>query len=274
MVRSGRVEIRIGDLVYETVGAGGIVGEMALLDDDLRVRSATAIAATDSEIVEVGQEMLLEFIGRFPELGLKLCQIVVRRLRATTFLTHHDAVTLLPNGKTRMYVGEGAQGSPYARLARIVVIGAWREDSGLAGDQNDKSAPDSGAVYTFRLAAVGYADSTFTVEPAAGHGVAIAVDLRPVFDWEDVPGATGYLLQVSTVNTFATLALNAASAASSYTPTANLPAGVKLYWRVREGMHGLVGRMRPPGRPSRPMSTHWRASGSSSRCPVGCPGRR
>src|SRR6185295_11944247 len=36
VVRSGSVEIRIGDLVYETVGPGGIIGEMALLDPDIR----------------------------------------------------------------------------------------------------------------------------------------------------------------------------------------------------------------------------------------------
>ena len=97
VVRSGSVAIRIGDLVYETVGAGGVVGEMALLDEDARVRSATAVAATDCEVVEIGQARLLEIIRQAPELGLKLCQVVVRRLRATTFLTHHDALTQLPN---------------------------------------------------------------------------------------------------------------------------------------------------------------------------------
>lgn len=97
VVRSGSVAIRIGDLVYETVGAGGVIGEMALLDEDARVRSATAVATTDCEIVEIGQARLLEIIAQAPELGLKLCQVVVRRLRATTFLTHHDALTQLPN---------------------------------------------------------------------------------------------------------------------------------------------------------------------------------
>ncbi len=97
VVRSGSVEIRIGDLVYETVGRGGIIGEMALLDPDIRVRSATAIASSDCEIAEIGQARLLEIMGEHPDIGLKLCQVVVRRLRATTFLTHHDALTHLPN---------------------------------------------------------------------------------------------------------------------------------------------------------------------------------
>jgi len=61
------------------------------------VRSATAVAKTDCEVSEIGQARLLEIIGQFPEIGLQLCQVVVRRLRATTFLTHHDALTHLPN---------------------------------------------------------------------------------------------------------------------------------------------------------------------------------
>jgi len=97
IVQSGSVEIRIGDLVYETVGPGGIVGEMALLDPDIRVRSATAIARTDCEIAEVEHARLLQIISQHPAIGLELCQVVVRRLRATTFLTHHDALTHLPN---------------------------------------------------------------------------------------------------------------------------------------------------------------------------------
>ncbi|HTN28183.1 MAG TPA: EAL domain-containing protein, partial [Burkholderiales bacterium] len=96
-VRSGSIEIRIGDLVYETVGAGGIIGEMALLDPEIRVRSATAVAKTDCVIAEIGRARLLELISAHPQIGLELCQLIVRRLRATTFLTHHDALTHLPN---------------------------------------------------------------------------------------------------------------------------------------------------------------------------------
>ena len=102
VVRSGSVEIRIGGLIYETVGPGGVIGEMALLDDDIRVRSASAFARTDCEIAEITHARLLEIISRFPELGLKLCQVVVRRLRATTFLTYHDPLTHLPN-RNRFY---------------------------------------------------------------------------------------------------------------------------------------------------------------------------
>ncbi|TAN53916.1 MAG: cyclic nucleotide-binding domain-containing protein, partial [Betaproteobacteria bacterium] len=34
VVKSGELRIQVGDLVFETVGAGGVVGEMALLDEE------------------------------------------------------------------------------------------------------------------------------------------------------------------------------------------------------------------------------------------------
>src|SRR6185503_12484635 len=77
VVRSGSIEIRIGDLVYETVGAGGIIGEMALLDPEIRVRSATAVAKTDCVIAEIGRARLLELISAHPQIALELCQIIV-----------------------------------------------------------------------------------------------------------------------------------------------------------------------------------------------------
>jgi M6 family metalloprotease-like protein len=59
--------------------------------------------------------------------------------------------------------------------------------------------------------------------------------LRPAFDWNDVPGAASYSLQVSRNNSFTLLVVNTKTngATSTYTPLANLPAGVMLYWRAR-----------------------------------------
>ena len=56
---------------------------------------------------------------------------------------------------------------------------------------------------------------------------------RPAFDWEDVPGATGYTLQVSRNSTFTLLIGSYSSVASTFTPTAYLPANIPLYWRLR-----------------------------------------
>jgi CRP-like cAMP-binding protein len=51
VVRSGSVDLKIGDQVLDTVGEEETFGELALIDQ--RPRSATAIAATDCEIVPV-----------------------------------------------------------------------------------------------------------------------------------------------------------------------------------------------------------------------------
>ena len=57
---------------------------------------------------------------------------------------------------------------------------------------------------------------------------------RPIFDWEDVPGATGYTIQAAPVSNFGgTLTLNAVANSSSYTAIKDLPANKTIYWRVR-----------------------------------------
>jgi hypothetical protein len=70
------------------------------------------------------------------------------------------------------------------------------------------------------------------VSPLGGSMVG---SLKPLFDWDLVPGATSYTIQVSLSSAFTSLRLNATVAApnTAYTPLANLPAGTLLYWRVR-----------------------------------------
>jgi predicted phage tail protein len=67
--------------------------------------------------------------------------------------------------------------------------------------------------------------------PADG-GAALLTD-RPEFDWEDRDGASGYVIQVSKVNTFRSLLLNKKTTTSAYVPTSDLPADSVLYWRVQ-----------------------------------------
>jgi hypothetical protein len=58
---------------------------------------------------------------------------------------------------------------------------------------------------------------------------------RPLFDWNSVPNASGYNLQVSRYSTFSSLLLNVSVSytATQYKPTADLPANSTLFWRVR-----------------------------------------
>jgi len=61
------------------------------------VRSATVVAASDCEVVEIGREQLLALVHDQPHLTLEFCKVMIRRLRKTTVLTYHDSITGLPN---------------------------------------------------------------------------------------------------------------------------------------------------------------------------------
>jgi len=56
---------------------------------------------------------------------------------------------------------------------------------------------------------------------------------RPKFEWTDVARASNYSLQVARDNGFTALVLSITATNSNYTPTADLPANVPLFWRVR-----------------------------------------
>ncbi len=63
--------------------------------------------------------------------------------------------------------------------------------------------------------------------------------LRLTFTWDAIQGATGYILQVSTLDTFSTKVINKSMAATTYTHTADLLANTTYYWRVRaKGAYG------------------------------------
>ncbi|MHA1550763.1 MAG: hypothetical protein ACTSQC_02335 [Candidatus Heimdallarchaeaceae archaeon] len=63
----------------------------------------------------------------------------------------------------------------------------------------------------------------------------VVVELNPNFDWDDVEGAYGYLLQVDTTPTFTTPVINESltfHAVSNYTSSVPLIEGETYYWRV------------------------------------------
>jgi hypothetical protein len=66
--------------------------------------------------------------------------------------------------------------------------------------------------------------------PAAG---AVPDSLRPGFEWSISPDAASYTLVVSAYSNYSTPLLNVTVNGTSFTPTKNLPANKKLYWRVR-----------------------------------------
>ncbi len=78
-VISGQVEIVIRGQVVETVEAGGVFGEMALIED--RPRNATATVITESRLVAIDRKRFLFLVQQNPYFSIQLMTIMAERLR-------------------------------------------------------------------------------------------------------------------------------------------------------------------------------------------------
>src|ERR1700733_2965550 len=81
VIQSGKVEIRLGTRLLSRLGEHDIFGEMALIDP--APRSASAVAATDVEVVPVGEKQFLFLVSRTPHFALNVMRTLARRLRST-----------------------------------------------------------------------------------------------------------------------------------------------------------------------------------------------
>ena len=79
VIQCGRVEIRRGNRLLDTLDGHNIFGEMALIDS--APRSATAIAATDVVLAPVLEKQFLFRVSQTPFFALMVMRVLVRRLR-------------------------------------------------------------------------------------------------------------------------------------------------------------------------------------------------
>lgn len=82
VILSGEVDIFANGVLVETLGAGDLVGEMALID--AKPRSASALTRGDCRIVPVGEQRFLEMVQQKPEFSLHVMRTLAERLRRTT----------------------------------------------------------------------------------------------------------------------------------------------------------------------------------------------
>jgi CRP/FNR family transcriptional regulator, cyclic AMP receptor protein len=80
VVERGVLRIISGSVVYETVKAGGIVGEMAIVDED-EPRSASVIAGTHAELIKIDADRFRSLITEAPQFALMVMRVMARRLR-------------------------------------------------------------------------------------------------------------------------------------------------------------------------------------------------
>ena len=78
-VIGGAVDIIVRGNVVETVEAGGVFGEMALIEE--RKRSATAITKAETKLVHIDHKRFLNLVAGNPYFALQLMRIMAERLR-------------------------------------------------------------------------------------------------------------------------------------------------------------------------------------------------
>lgn len=78
-VLEGELEVRVGDRVIDRVGPGGIIGEMALIDN--KPRSATVIAVTTAKLIPIDQRRFLFLVQETPFFAINVMKVMAERMR-------------------------------------------------------------------------------------------------------------------------------------------------------------------------------------------------
>lgn len=79
VVKEGEVEILVGSDVVETLDAGEIFGEMALIEH--KGRSASARAKTACQVVPVDEQRFTFLVQQTPHFAITVMQTMAERLR-------------------------------------------------------------------------------------------------------------------------------------------------------------------------------------------------
>lgn len=78
-VIEGHVEVTRGDQVVEQLGAGSILGELALID--ATPRAATATATVASRVVPIDKKHFMFLVQEHPTFALQVMAVMADRLR-------------------------------------------------------------------------------------------------------------------------------------------------------------------------------------------------
>jgi CRP-like cAMP-binding protein len=80
-VVEGKVAITVHGASVDTIETGGIIGELALIDDS--PRSATAVALTDARLARIDRQRFTDLVRNHPTFALRVMQVMAARLRHT-----------------------------------------------------------------------------------------------------------------------------------------------------------------------------------------------
>jgi CRP-like cAMP-binding protein len=79
LVIEGEVDLLLGKTVVEVASQGSFIGEMALIEDE--VRSASARARTDCRVFPIDEARFQSLVMETPFFALQLMKTLARRLR-------------------------------------------------------------------------------------------------------------------------------------------------------------------------------------------------
>ncbi len=79
IVLEGRVTIAIDNKIVEKLVAGGVFGEMALVDQS--PRTASALARTDCALLSINRQALIALVKSDPAIGMAMMRCVADRIR-------------------------------------------------------------------------------------------------------------------------------------------------------------------------------------------------
>lgn len=79
VVVEGEVDLFIHGRLVEHLGAGGVLGEMALIDQT--PRSASAVASTNCRLVAIDERRFKFLVQQTPNFSLQLMRVIADRLR-------------------------------------------------------------------------------------------------------------------------------------------------------------------------------------------------
>jgi CRP-like cAMP-binding protein len=80
IIQTGSAAIIIDGVTVETIGAGQIAGELALVDSG--PRSAEVVAITSVSAVAIDERKFIQLVGKVPHFALLVMKTMARRIRA------------------------------------------------------------------------------------------------------------------------------------------------------------------------------------------------
>jgi len=79
VVHEGEVELRVKGQLVDTLGPGGVLGEMALIEH--APRTATATAKTRCTLVPISERRFTFMVQQTPHFALQIMKVMAERLR-------------------------------------------------------------------------------------------------------------------------------------------------------------------------------------------------